>query len=173
MYSVSLTDTNGVLGNYSFSGNGLNFRKDGNVLTVTSSQPFDVSTISATKTSNNETSTPLVWGDGVYDYSGSKGKQDLMCSGDNRTDPLNGYVKLVAKQATGSLTITKTSEDGKTDFSFRVTGPDGHDQTVTTSAVDDGAKKKGGRKDWQNLRKVMAIRLFSGNNHPWKQSFCC
>lgn len=140
VYSVSLTDTNGVLGNYSFSGAGLSFQKSGNVLTVTSSQPFDVPTITATKTSNNQTSTLLVWGDGVYDYSGSKGKQDLMCSGDNRTDPNHGYVKLVAKQATGNLTITKTSEDGRTNFSFRVTGPEGYDKTVTTSAVDNGAK---------------------------------
>ncbi len=139
VYSVSLTDTNGVLGNYSFSGAGLSFKKNGNVLTVTSSQPFDVSTITATKTSNNQTSTLLIWGDGSYSYSGS-GVQDVACAGNNSTDPLNGYVKLVAKQATGNLTITKTSEDGKTDFSFRVTGPDGYDKTVTTSAVDNGAK---------------------------------
>ncbi len=140
LYTISLTDTNNALGNYSFSGAGLSFQKSGNVLTVTSSQPFDVSTITATKTSNNQTSTLLVWGDGVYDYSGSQGKQDLMCSGDNRTDPNHGYVKLVAKQATGNLTITKTSEDGRTNFSFRVTGPEGYDKTVTTSAVDNGAK---------------------------------
>ena len=139
VYSVSLTDTNGVLGNYSFSGAGLSFQKSGNVLTVTSSQPFDVSTISATKTSNNQTSTLLIWGDGSYSYSGS-GVQDVACAGDNKTDPLNGYVKLVAKQATGNLTITKTSEDGRTNFSFRVTGPEGYDKTVTTSAVDNGAK---------------------------------
>ena len=139
VYSVSLTDTNGVLGNYSFSGAGLSFQKSGNVLTVTSSQPFDVSTISATKTSNNQTSTLLIWGDGSYSYSGS-GVQDVACAGSNSTDPLNGYVKLVAKQATGNLTITKTSEDGRTNFSFRVTGPEGYDKTVTTSAVDNGAK---------------------------------
>ena len=139
VYSVSLTDTNGVLGNYSFSGAGLSFQKSGNVLTVTSSQPFDVSTITATKTSNNQTSTLLIWGDGSYSYSGS-GVQDVACAGDNKTDPLNGYVKLVAKQATGNLTITKTSEDGRTNFSFRVTGPEGYDKTVTTSAVDNGAK---------------------------------
>ena len=139
VYSVSLTDTNGVLGNYSFSGAGLSFQKSGNVLTVTSSQPFDVSTISATKTSNNQTSTLLIWGDGSYSYSGS-GVQDVACAGDSTTDPLNGYVKLVAKQATGNLTITKTSEDGRTNFSFRVTGPEGYDKTVTTSAVDNGAK---------------------------------
>ena len=139
VYSVSLTDTNGVLGNYSFSGAGLSFQKSGNVLTVTSSQPFDVSTITATKTSNNQTSTLLIWGDGSYSYSGS-GVQDVACAGDSTTDPLNGYVKLVAKQATGNLTITKTSEDGRTNFSFRVTGPEGYDKTVTTSAVDNGAK---------------------------------
>ena len=139
LYTVSLTDTNNVLDNYSFSGAGLNFQKNGNVLTVTSSQPFDVSTISATKTSNNQTSTLLIWGDGSYSYSGS-GVQDVACAGSNSTDPLNGYVKLVAKQATGNLTITKTSEDGRTNFSFRVTGPEGYDKTVTTSAVDNGAK---------------------------------
>ena len=117
VYSVSLTDTNGVLGNYSFSGAGLSFQKNGNVLTVTSSKPFDVSTIKATKTSNNQTSTLLIWGDGSYSYSGS-GVQDVACAGANSTDPLNGYVKLVAKQATGNLTITKTSEDGRTNFRF-------------------------------------------------------
>ena len=71
----------------------------------------------------------LIWGDGSYSYSGS-GVQDVACAGDNKTNPLNGYVKLVAKQATGNLTITKTSEDGRTNFSFRVTGPEGYDKTI-------------------------------------------
>ena len=39
-YSLTLTDTNGVLGDYTFTSNitGLNFSVDGNQLTITSSQ---------------------------------------------------------------------------------------------------------------------------------------
>ena len=58
-YSLTLTDTNGVLGDYTFTSNitGLNFSVDGNQLTITSSQAIKGSvTVKAEKISAQRSS---------------------------------------------------------------------------------------------------------------------
>ena len=74
-YSLTLTDTNGVLGDYTFTSNitGLNFSVDGNQLTITSSQAIKGSvTVKAEKISAQRSGV-VVWTDGIT----GGGKQDL------------------------------------------------------------------------------------------------
>ncbi len=66
-YSATLTDTNGVLGDYTFSSStaGLNFSVDGSQLTITSSQALKGSvTVKAEKISAQRSGV-AVWTDGV------------------------------------------------------------------------------------------------------------
>ena len=75
-YTATLTDTNGVLSNFSFTANvtGMNFSVSGNKLTITTATaPTDTVTISATK--NQTRSGVIVWSDGKHQ---SSGHQDTM-----------------------------------------------------------------------------------------------
>ena len=128
-YSATLTDTNGVLGDYTFSSStaGLNFSVDGSQLTITSSQALKGSvTVKAEKISAQRSGV-VVWTDGVT----GGGTQDFATYGTTVSDQMVGYLNLEVK--TGNMKLIKTSEDGKVEgFSFRVTGANGYDQTFKT-----------------------------------------
>lgn len=128
-YTATLTDTNGVLGDYSFSANqpGISFKKDGNKLIVTAEKaPNSEVTITAEKTAQRK--GIVVWGDGIY--KPGNGVQDLATYAQTVNDPIKGFFK--AKVSYGSAKIVKTSEDGKVDgISFRIQG-NGIDKTVVT-----------------------------------------
>ena len=127
-YTATLTDTNGVLSNYSFTSNvtGMNFSVSGNKLTITTkTAPTDTVTISATK--NQMRSGIIVWGDGNHK---SSGVQDTITYSASVSDPVKAYLKV--KVSYGSAKIIKTSEDGKvSSITFTVVG-DGVNETVTT-----------------------------------------
>lgn len=83
-YSLTLTDTNGVLGDYTFTSNitGLNFSVDGNQLTITSSQAIKGSvTVKAEKISAQRSGV-VVWTDGII----GGGKQDFATYGETVSD---------------------------------------------------------------------------------------
>lgn len=130
-YVTTLTDTNGVLGNYEFSANidGVTFSKSGNKLTVSMTKaPSKEFTITATKT-NGTRKGIVVWTDGKN--SPGNGIQDVVSYSQNVSDPVSGFVKM--KVSYGSCKILKTSEDGKVDgIKFTITG-NGVNQTVTTA----------------------------------------
>ena len=140
-YVTTLTDTNGVLGNYEFSANidGVTFSKSGNKLTVSMTKaPSKEFTITATKT-NGTRKGIVVWTDGKN--SPGNGIQDVVSYSQNVSDPVKGFVKM--KVSYGSCKILKTSEDGKVDgIKFTITG-NGVNQTVTTA--------NGGRFQLDNL----------------------
>ena len=129
-YVTTLTDTNGVLGNYEFSANvdGVTFSKSGNKLTVSMTKaPSKEFTITAAKT-NGTRKGIVVWTDGKN--SPGNGIQDVVSYSQNVSDPVKGFVKM--KVSYGSCKIVKTSEDGKVDgIKFTITG-NGVNQTVTT-----------------------------------------
>ena len=131
-YTATLTDSNGVLGNYSFSANvtGFNFKVDGNKLIITTkTPPTDTVTISANKT-NGSRAGFVTWADGSTGVQGSK--QDIITYAQSVSDPVKGYLKV--KVSLGSAKIVKTSEDGKVDgISFTVEG-EGTTQTAVTGA---------------------------------------
>lgn len=130
-YVTTLTDSNGMLGNYEFSANidGVTFSKSGNKLTVSMTKaPSKEFTITATKT-NGTRKGIVVWTDGKN--SPGNGIQDVVSYSQNVSDPVSGFVKM--KVSYGSCKIVKTSEDGKVDgINFTISG-NGVNQTVTTA----------------------------------------
>ena len=130
-YTATLTDTNGVLGEYAFSSaqSDMTFAVDGNDLTISAkTAPADGVTITAVR--NNTRQGVLVWSDGHYGPDGTM--QDVVTFRDTVSDPMYAYLHL--KVGYGSVKIIKTSEDGEVSgISFTVSG-NGMEQTVTTNA---------------------------------------
>ena len=131
-YTTTLTDSNNVLDEYSFTAEGgsVNFKVSGNKLIVTSkTAPSGVVTIKANK-KNSTRRGLIVWSDG--NYQPGIGEQDTISYVQSVNDPVVGYVKL--KVSNGSAKIVKTSEDGEVEgIAFTVTGQ-GFSQTVKTNS---------------------------------------
>lgn len=128
-YAVTLTDTNGVLSNFSFSSPepGISFSRSGNRLTITSDMPIagDIR-VSAGKT-NGVRSGVVVWTDG----NKGAGIQNVVTYGENVSDPVSAYLRL-EMEALGTMHLVKTSEDGVVaGISFTISG-NGITKTVTT-----------------------------------------
>ena len=165
-YTATLTDTNGVLGEYAFSSaqSDMTFAVDGNDLTISAeTAPADGVTITAVR--NNTRQGVLVWSDGHYGPDGTM--QDVVTFRDTVSDPMYAYLRL--KVGYGSVKIVKTSEDGEVSgISFTVSG-NGTEQTVTTNAdgemqLDDlrpGAytvtEQSSDRYEPQEVRQVTVI----------------
>lgn len=131
-YTATLTDTNNVLGGYSFTASvsGIHFSVNGNRLTITADKaPGDTVTITAEK-KNSQRRGVITWTDGVY---GPNGKlQDIVTYAQSVNDPVKGYLNI--KVSYGSAKIVKTSEDGKVEgISFTIAG-NGVNKTVKTGA---------------------------------------
>lgn len=133
-YTATLTDTNGVLGEYAFSSaqSDMTFAVDGNDLTISAeTAPADGVTITAVR--NNTRQGVVVWSDGHYGPDGTM--QDVVTFRDTVSDPMYAYLHL--KVGYGSVKIVKTSEDGEVSgISFTVSGS-GTEQTVTTNATGE------------------------------------
>ncbi len=128
-YTTTLTDSNGVLSDYSFSGSGLTFSKSGNKLTITATTaPTSDVTITASKGAKRK--GVITWTD---EKIGPSGKiQDMVTYGAEVSDPVNAYIKV--KVSYGSAKIVKTSEDGVVNnIKFHIKGGN-IDKDVTTNA---------------------------------------
>ncbi len=128
-YSATLTDTNGVLGNYRFSANqtGVSFSVQGNVLTI-STQNAPTGTLRVTAEKEALRKGVVVWSDGHYGPDGTM--QDVVTYSATVSDPVTAFLNL--KVSYGGAKIIKTSEDGRVDgITFTITG-EGVNQTVTT-----------------------------------------
>ena len=165
-YTATLTDTNGVLGEYAFSSaqSDMTFAVDGNDLTI-SAETASADGVTITAVRNNTRQGVLVWSDGHYGPDGTM--QDVVTFRDTVSDPMYAYLHL--KVGYGSVKIIKTSEDGKVSgISFTVSG-NGTEQTVTTNAdgemqLDDlrpGAytvtEQSSDRYEPQEVRQVTVI----------------
>ena len=128
-YTAALTDTNGVLGNYSFSGSGLSFSVSGSTLTITAkTAPEEPVTITAEKKESQRRGI-ITWSDGHY-RPGSAAIQDLVTYAEPVNDPVAGSLRV--RVSHGSAKIIKTSEDGMVSgIRFTITG-NGVNETVTT-----------------------------------------
>ena len=129
-YSTTLTDTNGVLANFTFSASqlGINFSKSGNRLTITADTAVvgDIR-VSASKASGTRSGV-ITWTDGNI---GNQGRQDVVTYGENVSDPVNAYM-ILEMEAVGTMHLVKTSEDGVvTGIPFTITG-NGITRTVET-----------------------------------------
>ena len=106
-YSITLTDNNGVLSDFSFvsADSDVKVSKSGNKLTITSANAFSGSVrISATR--NN---VPTVSNSAKLIAYGDPDLQDLVTGVEN-ADSVNAYINV--ETPTGTIALKKTSEDG-------------------------------------------------------------
>lgn len=128
-YKAVLTDSRGVVGNFSFSASesGVRCSVEGNQLIITASEaPSESLTITAEKSASRR--GVITWTDGNM----GSGIQDVVTYAQTVSDPVKGFLNL--KVSYGSAKIVKTSEDGIVEgLSFRIEG-NGINQTVQTGA---------------------------------------
>lgn len=115
---VSVTDSNGVLGNFSFpNGNGASFSKSGNTLTITKTGSISPTALfSATRSlPSAENSTVSIY------YSASSTYQTCVKLYSPQVDTLRAYFKINAPDP-GAIALVKTTEDGQnlSDWRFGV-----------------------------------------------------
>ena len=106
---VSVTDSNGVLGNFSFTnGNGASFSKSGNTLTITKTGSISPTALfSATRSlPSAENSTVSIY------YSASSTYQTCVKLYTPQVDTLRAYFKINAPDP-GAISLVKTTEDGQ------------------------------------------------------------
>lgn len=106
---VSVTDSNGVLGNFFFTnGNGASFSKSGNTLTITKTGSISPTTLfSATRSlPSAENSTVSIY------YSASSAYQTCVKLYSPQVDTLRAYFKINAPDP-GAIALVKTTEDGQ------------------------------------------------------------
>ena len=106
---VSVTDSNGVLGNFSFTnGNGASFSKSGNTLTITKTGSISPTALfSAARTlPSAENSTVSIY------YSASSTYQTCVKLYSPQVDTLRAYFKINAPDP-GAIALVKTTEDGQ------------------------------------------------------------
>ena len=131
-YTLTLTDSNGVLDNYAFSTDvpGISFSKSGNRLTITCDTPTEETILVTAEKQNAYSSSLVIWSDGTWSKAGV---QDTITYGENVSDPVNGYFEL-EMDAAGGLRIVKTSEDGNVSgIEFTITG-EGCSERVRTGS---------------------------------------
>ena len=112
---VSVTDSNGVLGNFSFTnGNGASFSKSGNTLTITKTGSISPTALfSATRNlPSAENSTVSIY------YSASSTYQTCVKLYSPQVDTLRAYFKINAPDP-GAIALVKTTEDGQNLFDWR------------------------------------------------------
>ena len=106
---VSVTDSNGVLGNFSFTnGNGASFSKSGNTLTITKTGSISPSTVFSATWSlpSAENSTVSIY------YSASSTYQTCVKLYSPQVDTLRAYFRINAPDP-GAIALVKTTEDGQ------------------------------------------------------------
>lgn len=132
-YTVTLTDKNNVLSDYTFtsSNKNISFSKNGNKLIITTkTAPTGDITISGLKKVGKQRLF-LTWSDGVLSHNTNGNSQDVITFAEAVDDPLPA-TKIKLTIPTGNIKLVKTSEDGKVaNISLRIVG-NGIDKTVKT-----------------------------------------
>ena len=126
-YTMTLTDNNGVLADYSFatSDSKVSVSKSGNKLTITSATAFDGS-VRITATRSN---VPTVSSSAKLIAYGDPSLQDVVTGVEN-ADVVKAYLNV--ETPTGTIALKKTSEDGVVaGISFTIKG-ENFNKTVTT-----------------------------------------
>lgn len=126
-YTLTLTDSNSILSNFSFkTTGGVSASVSGNKLTLTSTSP-----VNDAVTFNSAKSMPSVGNTTLVPY-GDASLQDVITGVENDADPIRAYFKV--KTSSGNLKLVKTSEDGNVaNIEFTVKG-DGYSKTVKTNS---------------------------------------
>ena len=131
-YTLTLTDTNGVLSDYdiSVSNRSVSVKKSGNTLTLSSAEAFT----GFVRVTANRNNIPIVSESAKLIAYGDPDLQDLITGVEN-AEPVSAYLDL--ETPTGSVALKKTSEDGVVEgITFTVAG-NGINQTVKTNAAGE------------------------------------
>lgn len=167
-YTATLTDSNNVLSNYSFSANedGISFSVSGNKLVITAATaPSDSVRITASKSGATRRGI-ITWTDGRY--APGSGIQDVISYAQEVNDPVQAFLNL--KVSYGSAKIIKTSEDGKVD-NLKA-------EELKRNASVEGRVKSENRQDLLivdaineaiNARKKIAFQYFAYNIRKQKK----
>ena len=126
-YSITLTDSNGVLSDYSFSSSdsSVSVSKSGNKLTISSTVAISGSVRITAKRNN----VPTVSSSAKLIAYGDPNLQDLVTGVEN-ADTVSAYINI--ETPTGTIALKKTSEDGVVEgISFIIKG-DNFNKTVKT-----------------------------------------
>ena len=126
-YSITLTDSNGVLSDYSFSSSDSNVSvsKSGNKLTISSTVAISGSVRITAKRNN----VPTVSSSAKLIAYGDPNLQDLVTGVEN-ADTVSAYINI--ETPTGTIALKKTSEDGVVEgISFTIKG-NNFNKTVKT-----------------------------------------
>ena len=126
-YTLTLTDSNGMLSDYAFKKTGdVSVSISGNKITLTSSKAIDSPVVfSAEKKMPKVTGTLIA--------CGASSKQDVVTGVQSDTETKSAY--FAVKTSSGSLKLIKTSDDGKVSgISFNITGPNNYSKTAKTNA---------------------------------------
>ena len=127
-YTLTLTDNNGVLSEYSFasSDSKVSVAKSGNQLIITSETAFD-GTVRITATRSN---VPTVSSSAKMIAYGDPSLKDVVTGVEN-ADAVRAYLNV--ETPTGTIALKKTSEDGVVaGISFVIKGEKNFNKTVTT-----------------------------------------
>lgn len=126
-YTLTLTDSNSILSDFSFkTTGGVSASVSGNKLTLTSSNP-----VNDAVTFNSAKSMPSVGNTTLIPY-GDATLQDVITGVENDADPIRAYFKV--KTSSGNLKLVKTSEDGNVaNIEFTIKG-DGYSKTAKTNS---------------------------------------
>ena len=89
-FETTLTDSNGVLGNYDFSIDGFSVEKSGNKLTIYSKE---VNTVATTGTFDNKNNAVEITGNSVFWLTGNEGDQEMI-SEKPTADPITAYIRV-------------------------------------------------------------------------------
>lgn len=127
-YTLTLTDNNGVLSEYSFasSDSKVSVAKSGNQLIITSETAFD----GAVRITATRSNVPTVSSSAKMIAYGDPNLQDVVTGVEN-TDAVRAYLNV--ETPTGTIALKKTSEDGVVaGISFVIKGEKNFNKTVTT-----------------------------------------
>ena len=126
-YTLTLTDSNGMLSDYAFKKTGdVSVSISGNKITLTSSKAIDSPVVFGA-----EKKMPKVTGTLIA--CGASTKQDVVTGVQSDTETKSAY--FAVKTSSGSLKLIKTSDDGKVSgISFNITGPNNYSKTAKTNA---------------------------------------
>ena len=146
----SITDTNGMLGKYSFGCEDadLTFSKSGNVLTVSTEKPIsEAVTVVGSKNGTTHAGV-VVWGDGVWGPSG--GIQDVVTYSASVRDPVTAYLKIKTAAIPGRITVKKVDAEGAPLQGIRFLLESSADQ-VNWQDVSTAETGAGGSVCWEDL----------------------
>ena len=127
-YTLTLTDKNGVLSEYSFasSDSKVSVAKSGNQLIITSETAFD----GAVRITATRSNVPTVSSSAKMIAYGDPNLQDVVTGVEN-ADAVRAYLNV--ETPTGTIALKKTSEDGVVaGISFVIKGEKNFNKTVTT-----------------------------------------